>query len=127
MSATGMMMPGEGGGQPSNDNLGVDQDDSKSTATEQSAYVAPTDGQPTICQNCVHFDGQGSCDHPEVIADPQVQGRVDANGHSKFYSPKSEEAGEMGMGKPKPAGTLAGLGAGARFPKSSNTPNFQGD
>lgn len=130
MSATGMMLPGEGGDQPPNDNLGADQDDQQSTATEQSAYVAPTDGQPTICQNCVHFDGQSSCDHPEVIADPQVQGQVDANGHSKFYSPKSEGGGGTGLGKmakPQAVGTPQGLGAGARFPKSSNTPNFQGD
>jgi hypothetical protein len=133
MSATGMMMPGDGSNPPENDNLGTDQQaDQASTATEQSAYVAPTDGQPTVCANCVHFDGQGMCDHPEVVADPQVQGKVDLNGHSKFYSPKSAETAEGGLGttqrKPKPPANVAGLGAGARFPKiASNTPNFQGD
>jgi hypothetical protein len=127
-----MMMPGDGSKPPENSN--ADQmEDAQSTATQQSAYVAPTDGQPTICQNCMHFDGQGACDHPEVVADPEVNGKVDANGHSKFYSPKSAEqaeAGGMGMAKrPKASpGDAAALGVGARFPKmSSNTPNFQGD
>lgn len=134
MSATGMMMPGDGSNPPENDNLGTDQQaDQQSTATQQSAYVAPTDGQPTICQNCAHFDGQGSCDHPEVVADPEVQGKVDPNGHSKFYAPKSAEAAEAGTGMVKkqpvkaPGAGLAGLGADARFPKVSNTPNYQGD
>jgi len=136
MSATGMMMPGDGSNPPENDNLTQGQDakeDQQSTATTQSAYVAPTDGQPTICQNCMHFDGQGSCDHPEVIADPQVQGKVDPNGHSKFYMPASAEQAEQGVGlskpqkkAPAPAAGLPGLGAGARFPKVSNTPNYQG-
>jgi hypothetical protein len=137
MSATGMMLPGDGSNPPENDNLGPAADkkeDQASTATVQSAYVAPTDGQPTICQNCMHFDGQGMCDHPEVIADPEVQGRVDPNGHSKFYMPGSAESAERGMGAPKPqkkpmagAGQVSALGAGARFPKVSNTPNYQGD
>lgn len=130
MSATGMMMPGDGSNPPENDNLGADQqEDQQGTATQQSAYVAPTDGQPTICANCMHFDGQGSCDHPEVIADPEVNGQAEANGHSKFYYAKSAEAaeGEMGKKPAQPGAGLAGLSAGARFPKTSNTPNFQGD
>src|SRR5271157_2012318 len=100
MSATGMMMPGDGSNPPENSNADQ-QEDQHSTATQQSAYVAPTDGQPTICQNCMHFDGQGMCDHPEVVADPEVNGKVDANGHSKFYSPKSAEQGEQGLGMAK--------------------------
>jgi len=136
MSATGMMMPGDGSNPPENENMatGNDMQGQESSATTQSAYVMPTDGQPTICQNCTHFDGQGMCDHPEVIADPEVQGKVDPNGHSKFYMPGGGKTMQPGMGMPKPApkkppmaGSSGGLGAGARFPKVSNTPNFQGD
>lgn len=128
MSATGMMMPGDGSRPPENSPTDQ-QEDQQGTATQQSAYVAPTDGQPTICQNCMHFDGQGACDHPEVVADPEVQGKVDANGHSKFYSAKSAEAaeGELGKTAPKSGADIAGLAAGMRFRPPSNTPNFQGD
>src|ERR1700734_1929251 len=124
MSATGNMLPGDGSNPPENDNLDQ-QEDQESSATQMSAYVAPTDGQPTICANCVHFDGQAACDHPEVISDPEVNGKVEANGHSKFYSPKSAEAveGSMGITKKPPQLTpgLTALGGGARFPKVSNT------
>lgn len=128
MSATGMMMAGDGSNPPGNNAPAADQqEDQQSTATQQSAYVKPTDGQPTICQNCMHFDGQGACDQPEVVADPEVQGKVEANGHSKFYSPKSAEAAEGELTKKPPAVGLPGLAAGARFPKASNTSNYQGD
>lgn len=92
----------------------------QSTATQQSAYVAPTSGQPTICQNCAHFDGQGSCDAAEVIADPDVMGQVDPNGHSKFYTPKTDNDGDEPGASPEPQYSkgAASLAAGARFPKA---------
>lgn len=93
-----------------------DTDDQQGTASAQSAYVKPTDGQPTICENCMHFDGSGKCDHPEVIADPEVQGAVEANGHSKFYSPKSEEQGEANR-LPTTGEGVDKLGSGVRSPK----------
>lgn len=123
MSYSGMMMPGDGSNPPDNSNTATepDGDDQQGTATTQAAYVAPTDGQPTICQNCVHFDGQGACDHPQVIADPQVNGKVDANGHSKFYTPKSGQSAELGAATKKPAldAGIQSLAAGARYPKQS--------
>lgn len=132
MSATGMMLPGDGSHPPENDSLADQKEDQQSSATQQSGYVKPTDGQPTICQNCIHFDGQGACDHPEVIADPEVQGVVEANGHSKFFYAKSAESAETagGLSKPapktpaKPGAGLSGLAAGMRM--RSNTPNYQG-
>lgn len=93
-----------------------DADDQKGTATAQSAYVAPSDGQPTICQNCLHFDGQGSCDHPQVIADPEVNGKVEANGHSKFFHSKSSEAAENES--PQYSADAAQLASGSRFPSA---------
>jgi hypothetical protein len=91
------------------------QEDQQSSASAQAAYVRPTDDQPTICQNCSHFDGQGSCDHPQVIADPDVQGKVEANGHSKFYSAKSQEAAEGEAGLPTEGEGADKLASGAHF------------
>lgn len=96
---------------------GADTDDQKGTATAQAAYVTPASpDEATICQNCIHFDGQGSCDHPQVIADPEVNGTVVANGHSKFFYSKSAEGSESEA--PQYSPDAAQLAGGARFPSA---------
>lgn len=135
MSYTGMFMPATGitnqsPAAPADNGAQADQDDDQqSTATDRAKYVAPEDGQPTICQNCSHFDGQGACDHPEVIADPEVSGKVEANGHCMYFKAGSGEqsvSNILPMKKPAISKGADAIGAGAKFPKVSNTPNYQG-
>lgn len=52
--------------------------------TQQSGYVSPDLG-PFECGNCTHFDGQGACDHPQVVSDPEVNGQVEAEGCCNFF------------------------------------------
>lgn len=61
--------------------------------SKQSGYAGPEFG-PFSCSNCTHFDGQGSCDHPEVINDPEVNGQVEADGCCNFFRSKTAHGGE---------------------------------
>lgn len=56
-----------------------------------SGYQPPDQG-PFECDNCIHFDGQGRCDKPEVIADPQVQGNVEPEGCCNFFESAHSES-----------------------------------
>lgn len=66
---------------------GGDQGD----GTAQSGYATPDFG-PFECENCTHFDGQGKCDHPQVISDPEVQGNVDAEGCCNLFKSAHSES-----------------------------------
>lgn len=61
--------------------------------SKQSGYAGPEFG-PFSCSNCTHFDGQGSCDHPEVINDPEVNGQVEADGCCNFFRSKTAHGGQ---------------------------------
>lgn len=58
----------------------------------QSGYATPDNG-PFECANCIHFDGQNKCDNPQVVADPEVNGQVEAEGCCNLFSPGGEESG----------------------------------
>jgi len=57
----------------------------------QSGYAGPDNG-PFECENCIHFDGESRCDHPKVMADPEVNGQVDPEGCCNFFHPSGEES-----------------------------------
>jgi hypothetical protein len=78
-------------------------DAERGEGTEQSGYVTPELG-PFRCDNCTHYllamgpprreqrltseegSGQGRCDHPIVLSDPEVSdGRVDADGCCNYF------------------------------------------
>jgi hypothetical protein len=81
-------------------------DAQKGDGTEMSGYVSPDMG-PFSCSTCVHFQsgrneeekGGGeenaglprkSCDHPIVVADPEVKGEVDAAGCCNYWKKNTE-------------------------------------
>lgn len=83
----------------------------------KAAGYAPPDQGPFSCGNCVHFDGQGSCDNPKVITDPEVSGQVEAEGCCNFFRPsKGEES--TGTEQPNYGDDVASLAGGARFPSA---------
>lgn len=49
-------------------------------------YAPPKDG-PFRCDHCVHFKKPGECNHPAVIVDPGVRGKVAPDGCCNFYHP----------------------------------------
>jgi hypothetical protein len=76
---------------------GADQADDAGIGSAQSGYAGPENG-PFECSNCIHFDGQGTCDNPQVQSDPEVQGKVEAEGCCNLFNPAQaggdEEQGE---------------------------------
>lgn len=74
--------------------------------TKQSGYADPRHG-PFECGNCIHFhsgsgssmmDGFGSCDHPEVVADPEVErigdgAAVQEMGCCNYFQPRKPNIG----------------------------------
>lgn len=81
---------------------GPQMDTQKGDGTAMSGYVTPDLG-PFECENCTHFQPSNRCDHPQVIADPEVQGQVDAEGccnffHSAHNETQAEEHGEVSEG-----------------------------
>jgi hypothetical protein len=84
--------------------LGMD-DPNAGIGSAQSGYATPDNG-PFECANCIHFDGQGACDNPQVQSDPEVNGQVDAEGCCNLFKPAGEEQDE-GEGESAP-----GPGAG---------------
>lgn len=79
---------------PAPDESGADMTKpQEGVGSAQAGYAGPENG-PFECENCIHFDGQGSCDHPQVVTDPEVQGKVDAEGCCNFFSPSGNETQE---------------------------------
>jgi hypothetical protein len=79
---------------------------------------------PFTCGNCTHFDGQGSCDHPEIVADPEVNGQVaegDFCGGTRYKS-KTAQGGQGGEDQTAGAGEAGEAGGGA----AGDTTNDQG-
>jgi hypothetical protein len=58
--------------------------------TAQSGYATPDLG-PFECENCQHFTPPGSCGHPEVQFDPEVQGTVDPQGCCNYFKSAHNE------------------------------------
>jgi len=52
--------------------------------TEKAGYATPEHG-PFKCANCVHYDGAGRCDHPDVVEDPAVKGEVQPSGCCNYF------------------------------------------
>jgi hypothetical protein len=62
--------------------------------TAQSGYVTPDLG-PFECENCVHFQPPGQCDHPQVTSDPEVQGKVDPESCCNFFKSAHRQSQEQ--------------------------------
>lgn len=58
--------------------------DDEGIGSKETGYAGPDMG-PFSCANCMHFDGQGSCDNEKVMADPEVNGKVDAEGCCNLF------------------------------------------
>lgn len=86
--------------------------------SKATGYAGPDEG-PFSCSNCVHFDGNSSCDNPKVIADPEVQGSVDPNGCCNYFRDYDDKEAQPEEGQPdqlkaslaatKPFGANAGV------------------
>jgi hypothetical protein len=68
-----------------------DSGEEKGDGTQQSGYVTPDLG-PFECENCVHFEQPTTCNHPEVVNDPEVQGQVEAEGCCNFFKSAHNES-----------------------------------
>lgn len=59
------------------------------------AYMTPEQG-PFRCAHCEHYSGAdaeraaGRCDHPLVVAAPDLRGRVEGGGCCDLYDPRKE-------------------------------------
>lgn len=62
--------------------------------TQMSGYVTPDLG-PFECENCEHFTSPDQCDHPFVIADPEVRGSVEAEGCCNYFKSAGRETQEQ--------------------------------
>ena len=62
------------------------------TGTPQTNYHSARFG-PAECRTCIHMKRPDRCDHPEVIADPEVRGKVEPLGWCKFHNLGSGERG----------------------------------
>lgn len=80
----------------------------------QSGYATPDDG-PFECGNCVHFDGESKCDNPQVVADPEVSGQVEAEGCCNLFRPEQEggESDEEEQGEGE-TGAIPAAGEGGQ-------------
>jgi len=89
-------------------------EDEKGDGTAQSGYVTPDLG-PFECENCMHFTAPTTCDHPEVISDPEVQGQVEAEACCNFFKSahKETQQEEHSEGEATDTGTrIPGEGSG---------------
>jgi hypothetical protein len=89
--------------------------------SKQSGYAGPQFA-PFSCSNCTHFDGQGSCDHPQVQSDPEVNGQVESEGCCNFFKSKTAQGGQGGEDQRAGAGEAGEAGGGA----AGDTTNDQG-
>ncbi len=58
--------------------------------TAGAGYANPDLG-PFRCGNCIHFAKKKAgrnCDHPKVVSDREVQGRVEADGCCNYFRPE---------------------------------------
>lgn len=90
---------------------GDDAQDDAGIGSAASGYAGPENG-PFECQNCVHFDGEGTCDNPQVQSDPEVQGKVEAEGCCNLFRPEEQGGGEEN----EPAGEDESIQAGGEQP-----------
>lgn len=95
-------------------------DNDEGIGSKLTGYAPPNMG-PFSCSNCVHFDGSGSCDNQQVVADPEVNGAVEADGCCNLFNPSKgdNDADDAGASpEPQYSKGAAGLAAGAKFPKA---------
>jgi len=76
-------MPNLGGGYAANREVAKSKAD-EGIGSREVGYASPKDG-PFKCSHCVHFKAPNSCDHPKVIADPEVKGKVEPEGCCNYY------------------------------------------
>jgi hypothetical protein len=95
-------------GIPQADGAGNDPSDEQGIGSAQAGYATPENG-PFECSNCVHFDGQASCDNSQVISDPEVQGKVDPEGCCNFFRPSGNENQQEEQGETE-TGAIPGAG-----------------
>lgn len=79
----------------------------------QAGYAGAENG-PFECGNCIHFDGQGKCDNPQVISDPEVNGQVEAEGCCNLFSPAAHEGDEGGDEEEGETGAIPGADEGGQ-------------
>lgn len=77
-------------GEPSSGPVTDHGDAEPGDGTQLSGYVTPDLG-PFECENCQHFTAPSSCSHPFVIADPEVNGQVDAEGCCNYFKSAHNE------------------------------------
>lgn len=70
------------GSQPTDPNAGI--------GSAQSGYATPDNG-PFECENCIHFQPPNACDNPQVVTDPEVNGKVEPEGCCNLFSPAGNE------------------------------------
>jgi hypothetical protein len=70
---------------------GMGGDEEAGDGTAQAGYVTPDLG-PFECENCIHFEEPNSCNHPQVMSDPEVQGQVDPEGCCNFFKSAHNES-----------------------------------
>jgi hypothetical protein len=78
--------------------------------TQQSGYVTPDLG-PFECDNCTHFQAPDTCDHPEVVSDPEVNGQVEAKGCCNFFKSLGGSSDQQ-TAKPQADSQLGAAAAG---------------
>src|SRR6266436_1363309 len=105
------MPPKAGGNQAGANQAGANQaKPEEGIGSAQTGYADPENG-PFECENCIHYEPDNpqypkDCDHPEVIADPEVE-TVDAEGCCNLILPTGEESEEQQEGE---TGTIPGAG-----------------
>lgn len=125
-ASTGMIPPPAGVQDTAAPSMGAappapDPKQDEGIGSKLTGYAPPNMG-PFSCANCVHFDGQGSCDNQQVVADPEVNGAVEADGCCNLFNPS--KGGDTGADNASPPPQpqydkgAASLAAGAKFPKA---------
>lgn len=118
-SAPSMSQPGGGGGL----NILNESSPMDGSGSAATGYASPDEG-PFECDNCQFFQAPGTCNHPEVQNDPEVNGEVDPEGCcNKFVSAGKETQDEEhteGAG-PEAAPSKGGKG-GAGFAGMKKSP-----
>ena len=71
-----------------------DGGDDQGDGTQASGYVTPDLG-PFECDNCTHFQAPSSCDNPQVMSDPEVNGQVEAKGCCNLFKSLHGDANEQ--------------------------------
>lgn len=110
-SSTTPMSPESGAGPLDAEDPSTQQTDTddQGMGSQASGYVTSQElpADQRSCSSCLHFDGQSQCSNPQVVADPEVQGKVEPDGCCNLIriadagagpETQDDEAGELGTG-----------------------------